>query len=113
MGHVAIGINNGEVHILESISHLNKILFNFKDSKEWIEVLSYSPDGNLLAVGSHDNNIYIYSFPDYKLKSTCSKHNSFITSFDWSKDSKYLRSICGAYELLYFEASTGNHLPGF
>lgn len=32
----------------------------------------------------------------------CTKHNSFITSVDWSKDGKYIRSVCGAYELLFF-----------
>jgi len=31
-----------------------------KDSAEWIEVMAFSPDNMWLAVGSHDNNIYIY-----------------------------------------------------
>ena len=30
------------------------------------------------------------------------KHNSFITAFDWSADSTYIRTVCGAYEKLYF-----------
>jgi WD40 repeat protein len=34
------------------------------------------------------------------------KHNSFITSIDWSLDSKYIRSVCGANELLFFKAET-------
>jgi microtubule-associated protein-like 6 len=31
-----------------------------KDSQEWIEAMEYSPDGSKLAVGSHDNKIYVY-----------------------------------------------------
>lgn len=31
-----------------------------------------------------------------------SKHNSFIVSVDWSVDSTYIRSVCGAHELLFF-----------
>jgi WD40 repeat protein len=59
-----------------------------------------------LAVGSHDNNIYVYETTGYKLLGKCTKHNSFITSVDWSKDGKYIRSVCGAYELLFFDGNT-------
>jgi len=57
------------------------------DAKEWIEVIRYSPCGKLLAVGSHDNNIYIYETASYKLSKTLKKHNAFITALDWSEDS--------------------------
>ena len=39
------------------------------------------------------------------------KHTSFITSIDWSLDSKYLRSVCGAYELLFFNMETQEYDP--
>jgi len=29
-------------------------------AKEWIEEIVYSPDSSILAVGSHDNRIYLY-----------------------------------------------------
>lgn len=53
----------------------------------------------MLAVGSHDNNIYIYSVDgdNYSLKGKLSAHNSFITNFDWSCDGKFIQSNCGAY----------------
>jgi WD40 repeat protein len=69
--------------------------------------MEYSPDGSKLAVGSHDNNIYVYNVNDnYKLLGKCSKHNSFITSVDWSTDGKWIRSVCGSYELLFFDGET-------
>jgi WD40 repeat protein len=48
--------------------------------------LKYNPQSNLLAVGSHDNNIYIYKIEEenYSLKGTLKGHNSFITGVDWS-----------------------------
>ena len=56
----------------------------------------------MLACGSHDNNIYIYDTTSYNLLGKLTKHNSFIVAVDWSSDSKYIRSVCGAHELLFF-----------
>lgn len=49
--------------------------------------MRYSPDENLLAVGSHDNNIYIFDCQkQYALRTKCIGHTSYITCFDWSLD---------------------------
>jgi len=74
--------------------------------------MSYSPDGSLLAVGSHDNKIYVYNAGDQSLKYTLTGHNSYITCFDWSCDGKYIRSNCGAYEYLFFDLESGKQDPG-
>jgi len=82
---------------------INRKIKSLKDADEWNEVMKYSPCGNYLAVGSHDNAVYIYDVKnDYTLYYKCAKHNSFVTSVDWSVDSTYIRSVCGAYEKLYF-----------
>jgi WD40 repeat protein len=74
--------------------------------------LKYSPQEDKLAVGSHDNNIYVYQINgnNYKLISTCRAHQSFITNLDWSLDGNYIQSNCGAYEYLFFDASSGKQL---
>ncbi len=69
--------------------------------------MAYSPCGCYLAVGSHDNYIYIYDTTNYSHHATCKGHTSFITAVDWSCDSKYIRSNCGAYELLFFDKDEG------
>jgi len=65
----------------------------------------------MLAVGSHDNNIYIYGSDSYNLIGVCKKHNSFIVCLDWSLDSSYIRSCCGAHELLFFTIPSCNQDP--
>jgi hypothetical protein len=40
---------------------LNVRLFEDKIAREWIEVMKYSPKEDKLAVGSHDDNIYIFN----------------------------------------------------
>jgi microtubule-associated protein-like 1/2 len=74
--------------------------------------MSYSPDGNWLGVGSHDNTIYLYPIKkdgkyDAKKMQKLNGHSSFITAFDWCQESKWIRSVCGAYELLFFEDKKG------
>ncbi len=50
--------------------------------------MQYSPNGKLLAVGNHDNNIYILDAENnYKILANCNKNNSFITALDWTQDS--------------------------
>lgn len=110
---MAVASNAGIVTIRESVEALDETIAEMHDSDEWIEVLTYSPCGSFLACGSHDNNIYIYDVADgYSLKATCKAHNSYITSVDWSEDCSTLRSVCGAYELLFFDAESGEQDPG-
>lgn len=105
-GHVAISNNMGKVSI-RHIDDLDRKIKTLKDADEWNEVMKYSPCGKYLAVGSHDNNVYIYDVnSNYSLYSKFSKHNSFVTSVDWSADSTYIRSVCGAYEKLYYKVDT-------
>lgn len=69
-----------------------------------MEVLKYSHDGSKLAAGSHDNFIYVYNTNNYAKLGKCVGHSSFIVSVDWSQDGQSLRSVCGAHELLFFDA---------
>jgi WD40 repeat protein len=75
--------------------------------------MRFSPDGTKLAVGNHDQFIYIYDAASGSLISKCQKHSSYITAVDWSLDSTAVKSTCGAYELLYFamESDTLNQVP--
>ena len=47
-----------------------------------LDLAKYSPDGTMLAVESHNNNIYLYSQVDYSKIGTLKGHNSFLVSVD-------------------------------
>jgi WD40 repeat protein len=71
-----------------------------------MEVMAYSPDASKLAVGSHDNLIYVYETQNYSLLGKLKGHNAYIVSIDWSYDNSYLRTVCGAHELLFWKSET-------
>lgn len=74
--------------------------------------MCYSPDGKKLAVGSHDNAVYVYDVDNnYKLLGKCGKSSSYITSVDWTIDNKYLRVVSGAHEMLFFTAEDQKQDP--
>ena len=74
------------------------MLFEAADAKQWISDIKFSPDGLSLAVGSHNRSIYLYSVSSsgsgqqatisLRLRTKFSKHNSYITHFDFSSDSR-------------------------
>ncbi|XP_054469823.1 echinoderm microtubule-associated protein-like 1 isoform X3 [Anoplopoma fimbria] len=101
---VAIGTQTGRWLVLDSDS--KDLVTVHTDGNEQLSVMCYGPDGNFLAIGSHDNYIYIYAVAEngrkYSRVGKCSGHSSFITHLDWSVDSQYLVSNSGDYEILYW-----------
>ncbi|XP_073725774.1 echinoderm microtubule-associated protein-like 1 isoform X3 [Misgurnus anguillicaudatus] len=101
---VAIGTQTGRWLVLDTES--KDLVTVHTDGNEQLSVMRFSPDGNFLAIGSHDNYIYIYAVGEngkkYSRVGKCSGHSSFITHLDWSVDSQYLVSNSGDYEILYW-----------
>ncbi|XP_039596876.1 echinoderm microtubule-associated protein-like 1 isoform X5 [Polypterus senegalus] len=101
---IAIGTHTGRWLVLDT--ETKDLITVHTDGSEQLSVMQYSPDGSFLAIGSHDNYIYIYSVSEkgkkYSRVGKCSGHSSFITHLDWSIDSQYLMSNSGDYEILYW-----------
>ncbi|KAJ7989291.1 hypothetical protein DPEC_G00317960 [Dallia pectoralis] len=101
---VAIGTQTGRWMVLDAES--KDLVTVHTDGNEQLSVMHFSPDGSILAIGSHDNYIYIYAVTDsgrkYSRVGKCSGHSSFITHLDWSMDSQHLMSNSGDYEILYW-----------
>ena len=109
-GHVALGFNDGSFEIRAGMTSLDQKITKDNQIRQWIEVMHFSPNGQWLAIGSHDCNIYIFNTQDYRLHGRAQKHSSYITALDWSYDSKFLKSCCGAYELLYWTVDESGRL---
>lgn len=111
-GHVAVGFRNGEVRVYRTQDW--KLLRTLKKpmaADEWIEDLKFSPDGNYLAVSSHDNKVYVFNSTKLELFCTLKGSSSFITHLDWSQDSRFIRTNDGSYELLFYAVKQGNQAP--
>uniref|UniRef100_A0A8D0C8X4 Echinoderm microtubule-associated protein-like 4 n=1 Tax=Scleropages formosus TaxID=113540 RepID=A0A8D0C8X4_SCLFO len=107
---VAIGTHSGKWYALDA--ETRDLVAIHTDGSEQLSVIRYSTDGALLAVGSHDNFIYIYTVWEkgrrYSRHGKCAGHSSYITHLDWSTDSTCIMSNSGDYEILYCEQSAGS-----
>uniref|UniRef100_A0A8C3NA96 EMAP like 3 n=1 Tax=Geospiza parvula TaxID=87175 RepID=A0A8C3NA96_GEOPR len=109
-GHVvAVGLLTGRWLVLDTGTR--QLLAGGSDGNEQLSVVRFSPDGTFLAIGSHDNFIYIYSVAEGGRKFSrfgrCTGHSSFITHLDWSKDGRFIMSNSGDYEILYWDVAGG------
>uniref|UniRef100_A0A672UTZ0 EMAP like 3 n=1 Tax=Strigops habroptila TaxID=2489341 RepID=A0A672UTZ0_STRHB len=106
---VAVGLLTGRWLVLDMTTQ--QLLAGGSDGNEQLSVVRFSPDGSFLAIGSHDNFIYIYSVTEGGRKYTrfgrCTGHSSFITHLDWSKDGHFIMSNSGDYEILYWDIAGG------
>ncbi|XP_066252932.1 echinoderm microtubule-associated protein-like 2 isoform X1 [Euwallacea similis] len=110
---ILVGCVNGKWMIFDA--QTRELLGGHIDGNEPIQVISFSPDGSMVALGSRDNQIYIYQVSDdgmkYSRVGRCSGHSSFITHVDWAMDNQTLRSNSGDYELLFWNAGTCRQIP--
>jgi WD40 repeat protein len=58
-------VDKGEPGCLDDIKYT---LFKTLKKAEWIETMVYSPDNKYLAIGSHDNFIYVLETTKYSEK---------------------------------------------
>lgn len=105
---VAVATYEGKVLVLSN--NLQKEEAHVTVSSSWMEVMQYSPNGKLLAVGSHDNTIYLLETKSYSCKFKCKGHHSFVSGLDFSADSAVMQSVSGDYELLFWNCRTGKQI---
>lgn len=103
--HIAVSNNLGDVSILDYNNFSNRVTSLMKPG-EWCECLAYSPNQEFLAIGSHDDSIYIYKISEqgaYSLHWAITfVHSSAIVGMDWSRDSKFLRAVDQAYAKIFY-----------
>ncbi|XP_047533848.1 echinoderm microtubule-associated protein-like 2 isoform X1 [Vanessa atalanta] len=112
-GALAVGCVSGRWLVYHP--QTRELLAQHQDGTEPIQTIEYSPNNQLVAIGSRDNFIYVYQVDDdgarYSRLGKCLGHSSFITHLDWSEDSQYIRSNSGDYEVLFWNATTCRQIP--
>ena len=106
--HIAAATFDGRLIILSG--DLRTKITEVGVAKSWIQTLVYSPDGQTLAVGSHDDCIYLLNTKSYNCRATCRGHHSYITAVDFSSDNSRLQTTSGDYELLYWDVLDGHQI---
>ena len=97
--HVAVGCNDGGVEVFAFPSL--EARFSIPATAEAAACATYSPNGRILAVGSHDNSVYLHDAArDYRCRRKLSGHSSYVKNADFSFDSRLLQTSCGAYEIM-------------
>lgn len=78
--HLAVAFNDTKI-VIKSLYDLENYLYVLYDCTEWCETMEYSPNETMLAVGSHDNNIYVYNISDrgYGIYTVLKGHSSYIS----------------------------------
>jgi WD40 repeat protein len=102
------GQHDGKVVVVDS-GNL-KTLATFHVAKEEISAMCFSKDGNILAVGSKDNLIYLLNVnspTDLQTKTTCRGHGANITAMSICDDTQWLMSNDGGGEMLFWNVNTG------
>jgi len=121
---LAVGTNMGLVTVREvdwakvdarekgSLDTVKHTIFKKNPKADrWIECMVYSPCGTYLGIGSHDKKVYLVETKSYKKEHKLDGHSSYISCLDFAKDSSYIRTVCGAYELLFFNVKTKKRDP--
>lgn len=105
---IIVGCINGKWLVFDVQSR--QLLARHTDGNDPIQVIRFSPDGSLLAIGSRDSLIYIYQVSDDGTKYTrvgrCVGHSSGIVHLDWAENSQMLRSNSSDFELLFWNSET-------
>ena len=114
---LAVGCESGNFYIYDTINLKLKYRIKNKESKRAIQIVKYSPNGEMLAIGGIDGNnkgtvhIFLYDAKNkYNLIKKLRGHTSRINHLDWSKDDEFIQSCSSSYELLYHSAETGKQI---
>ena len=86
------------------------VVHEAKDSKLTLTSAKFSPDGDILAMGSEDACVYLYAVSEeYESIGKCRRHTEPITNMDFDGDSKWLQTNCAGGQLLFFNATTAQY----
>ena len=106
---LTIGNGNGGIHSYSTITGSDRG-FNIPPHGSWVNALSYSPNGKVLASGSSDNTIFLRDAETGDCKAILKKHTHSVVSVVFSPDGETLASADWDGTIRLWEADTGKEL---
>ncbi|XP_047191015.1 echinoderm microtubule-associated protein-like 6 isoform X1 [Scophthalmus maximus] len=105
---LAVGMMNGEFLLL--LANSLKMWAKKRDRSAAIQDIRFSPDRQLLAVGSVDSTVDVYDVsggPSLNRLVYCSDVQAFVLQLDFSADSCFIQVSTGVYKRQVFEVPSG------
>ena len=86
------------------------LIHEARDSQSPITLVSYSPEGETLAVACEEGAIFLYAVQDeYELIGRCVRHTTPVYHLDFSIDGEWIRSNSLAKEIGFFNADDASY----
>ncbi|MES1906853.1 MAG: hypothetical protein MHM6MM_000082 [Cercozoa sp. M6MM] len=106
-GLLAVGASDGTCILFDfpSLTERDRVTVAQSSYVEAVGVMRFSPDSQLLAVGSYDQHLHIYNVHGGKLELVSKPlygHTSSVLQLQWSQDSKTILTNSRDYEALYW-----------
>lgn len=108
--HIAVGFINGKFQAF-AYEDFRLLRANSHRKGKAIQVIKYSSDNRICAVGAHDSQIITYDVTrNYAPMKRIKSHHSTVTHLDFSMDNSALMSNCTSYEILFHDMNTGKQV---
>ncbi|MCX5965559.1 MAG: hypothetical protein NT070_21260 [Cyanobacteria bacterium] len=98
------------IDALEGVLAKGRELNRLEGHDEIVKIVSFSPDGKILASGSGDNTIKLWDLETGKEIRTLKGHNDHVNSISFSPDGKTLASGSGDKTIKLWDLKTGEEI---
>lgn len=102
--YLAVGVD--QAILLIQVGDGRQVL-SFKGHTAWVTALCFSPDGQILASGSHDQTVRLWEVSSGACLRTLTGHSSWVQTVDVSPDGGTIASAGNEAEIRLWNAQTG------